>query len=102
MDGYGPEVRVDWLIVGGSTRPWEEVGLAVSGRFIPLVGTGLEIAGDNQSGLRGWRASGAANPVEEIDGVWTTWEAGPNPTPESVDHPVGVVSVDHVVVTTDD
>lgn len=92
--------RVEWLEVGGPAEPWERLGLIAVDGLIPLFGPGLRVTGKGDPGLRGWALSGEPDSsAEDPDGLATTWVA---PTaPVLVDHPLGAISLDHVVVSTD-
>lgn len=104
MDGRddGRRARIDRLVVGGPARPWADLGLLVSDAQIALPGTGLQVTGDGDPGLRAWLVSGVDPSVEEVDGVATLHgEPAHPPAPGDVDHPLGALSIDHVVVNTD-
>jgi hypothetical protein len=109
--------RIDWLSVGGPVQPWVDLGLNVTdGGDVPLPGTGVRVAGEGEAGLQGWVVSGADPSVDAIDGLpvvhapspGSATSAGsglptaPEPGAGAVHHALGVLSIDHVVVTTDD
>ena len=91
--------RVEWLTVGGPAEPWRDIGLAVVDGTIPLFGTGIRIDPTHEPGLVGWAMSGLADAVSSIDGVLT--EAVAPLRPVFIEHPVGAIGLDHVVVATD-
>jgi len=91
--------RVEWLIVGGPVEPWAGLGLIVVDGTIPLFGTGIRIDPAYEPGLVGWAMSGLADGVTSIDGVPT--DAVAPAAPVFVEHPVGAIGLDHVVVATD-
>lgn len=96
---------IDWLVVGGPAEPWTALGLLAAvqpdgSANIPLFGTGIAVAGSGDPGMRGWVVSGIDSSVVDIDGVATT--VGAAAPPLFAAHPLGVQSIDHVVVSTDD
>lgn len=96
---------VDWLVVGGPVEPWRSLGLVAAphgdgGGRIPLFGTGIDVTGEGDPGMRGLVLSGVGAELIAIDGVPVT-VAEPGP-PLFAEHPLGAVSIDHVVVVTDD
>ena len=96
---------VDWLVVGGPLEPWTGLGLVAqvgdggAGR-IPFFGTGVEVTGEGEPGMRGLVVSGVDADLTDIDGV-PVRVAAPG-APLFADHPLGAVSIDHVVVVSDD
>ena len=66
---------------------------------IPLFGTGLRIDPAIEPGLRRWELSGLPEAIDDIDGLPT--RSVPPATPMLVEHPLGAIGLDHVVVTTD-
>ncbi len=91
--------RVEWLTVGGPVGPWERLGFVVVDGLIPLFGTGIRIDPAAPPGLCGWSLSGVADDLVSIDGVPTT--SVPAASPILVEHPIGAIGLDHVVVATD-
>lgn len=91
--------RVEWLTVGGPTEPWRRIGLTIVDGTVPLFGTSIRIDPAYQPGLVGWAMSGLAEAVTSIDGVPT--EVVAPAAPVLVEHPVGAIGLDHVVVATD-
>jgi hypothetical protein len=91
--------RAEWLVVGGSSEPWERLGLTVIDDTVPLFGTGLRFDESGPAGIVRWALSGIGDGVSNIDGLAT--DAVPPATPMLVEHPCGAIGLDHVVVTTD-
>lgn len=95
-------MRVEWLAVGGDVGVWTRLGLTVVDDVVALFGPGLRIQADAPPGIAGWALS-AGDDLEgrptSVDGLATTWVA-PSP-PVLVEHSIGVIDLDHVVVSTD-
>lgn len=95
--------RIEHLLVGGDPGAWERLGIRVVDGTIWLHGASVRFV-DGELGLHGWTISGVDQhqPGDrfEIDGLDTLAVAAENPV--WVEHPLGVVEIDHVVVTTDD
>lgn len=91
--------RVEWITVGGAPEPWERLGLVVVDGLVPLFGTGVRIDPVASPGIAGWSISGIGADVVEIDGVLTA-PVAPAP-PILVEHPIGAIGLDHIVVATD-
>ena len=94
--------RVEWITVGGDRAAWERIGLVVVDGLVPLFGPGLRIEADAQPVIAGWAMSTTDEPDDRatlIDGLATAWVA-PGP-PVLVEHALGAIDVDHVVVSTD-
>jgi hypothetical protein len=91
--------RAEWLVVGGPSEPWEQLGLTVVDGTVPLFGTGLRFDPDASPGIVRWQLSGIAADIADIDGLVTEAIAPAGPT--FVEHPSGAIGLDHVVVTTD-
>jgi hypothetical protein len=89
--------RVEWLDVGGPAEPWAAAGLRLVDGHAHLFGTGLAFVGGD-AGLRSWAISGIDDAVSDIDGVSTRVVAPEAPV--LVEHPLGVIGIDHVVITT--
>ncbi len=92
---------VEWLTIGGPVDPWRRLGLVVTDDgLVPLFGPGLRLSGEAGSGIRGWALSGLTEAVTTIDGLPT--ETVAPAIPLLVEHPLGAIGLDHVVVVTDD
>jgi hypothetical protein len=91
--------RAEWLSAGGPAAPWTELGLVVHNGVVPLFGTGIRLLDGGSPGLVGWALSGLDAGLTEIDGL-PTEVVEPAP-PVLVEHPLGAIGLDHVVVTTD-
>jgi hypothetical protein len=94
--------RIEHILVGGEPAAWERLGMRVVDDTIWLYGASVRFV-DAEPGVRGWTMSGldaAAGDRFDIDGLDTLAVAPATPT--WVDHPLGVIEIDHVVVTTDD
>ena len=98
--------RAEWIVVGGPLEPWQRLGLSVVDGVVPLFGTGIRFDPDAEPGIAGWALSGLTDApsgngeVAPIDGLRTA--AVPPSTPVLVEHAIGAIGLDHVVVTTDD
>lgn len=93
------------LTVLDDPERWRSLGFSVDGAGVCQVGAvRLEIArpgGDGRAGVAGWGFAGLTGEPMGIDGIPTGVAAPVDPgVPTS--HPNGVVSLDHVVVTTPD
>jgi hypothetical protein len=91
--------RVEWLTVGGAVEPWERLGLVVHEGLIPLFGTGIRIVPESPPGIAGWALSAVLEPSPDIDGMAT--ELVEPMAPIFVNHPLGAIGLDHVVVVSD-
>lgn len=88
------------LHLAGSPEPWRAIGLTVVDgrswvgnialRFVPPVGDAPQLVG--------WTLAGSPTTPDSIDGVATTYDDGLEV--EAWEHPLGAVSFDHVVVST--
>ena len=96
-------VRIEHVLVGGDPAAWERLGMRVVDDTIWLYGASVRFV-DAEPGVHGWTMSGldtvAAGDRFDIDGL-DTLAVTPS-TPTWVEHPLGVIEIDHVVVTTDD
>jgi predicted enzyme related to lactoylglutathione lyase len=93
--------RAEWLVVGGSAEPWERLGLTVVDSTIPLFGTGIRIDPSAPPGLARWALSGLGDEAPAmIDGLVT--DTVEQSRPVLVEHPIGAIGLDHVVVVTND
>ena len=91
--------RAEWLTVGGPVEPWRDLGLVVDDDgLVALFGTGIRIAEGDPPGLVGWALSGTEG--ADIDGLRT--EAVVPLSPILVEHPLGAIGLDHVVIVTDE
>lgn len=93
--------RIEHILIGGDPKPWQELGMTVVDDTIWLHGTGMRFV-DGESGIRGLAISGldqrAVGDEFAIDGLPCT--AVEPSSPVLVDHPLGVVDIDHVVIAT--
>lgn len=95
--------------VGGTTVPWESVGLTFLDSRCELGGVAL-IVGGGDSGMKGWtisveEGSSVAEGEIEIDGIPTVIVHAPVGNGSRGPSPIGserILGVDHVVVNTDD
>ena len=96
---------IDWLVVGGPTSPWTDLGLVSTSADedgsaqVPLFGTGIEIDVSAGPGLRRLVMSGIDADVNRIDGV--AIEVRDQSAPMFAAHPLGATHIDHVVIATD-
>ncbi len=98
------------LDLGGSSDPWAAIGLMVADgvsqvgdvtlRYEHLV-TAEQREQASDDGIRGWALQGVDGPGE-LDGLRTLWLPEPVTPSTPVEHPLGVLAVDHVVVRTPD
>lgn len=102
VTGQDEVMRVEWLTVGGEPDAWAQIGLIVHDGLVPLFGTGVRIEPELPPGLHGWALSAPERDdglPPSIDGLRTdTIEPA---APLLVEHPVGAIDLDHVVVSTD-
>lgn len=95
---------IDWLVVGGPTAPWSDLGLVSTDvddgcSQVPLFGTGIEINPTEKPGLRRLVMSGIGSEFTNVDGV--PIEVRESSPPMFAAHPLGATHIDHVVVVTD-
>jgi hypothetical protein len=96
-------VVVDELIVADPADAWESAGFTVEdGSVCRIGGVAIRLAGrDAGSGVVGWSLRGLPDEAaRDVDGVPTTPSNRLACTP--VQHPNGVVAVDHVVLMSPD
>jgi hypothetical protein len=95
--------RIEHLLVGGDPAAWERLGFRIVDSTIWLHGAGIRFV-EGEPRLVGWAVSGleAHEPGQRftIEGLHTL--AVVPETPVFVDHPVGAIEIDHLVVTTGD
>jgi hypothetical protein len=103
--------RVEWLTVSGDPEVWRSIGFVVADGHLPLQGTSLHIVPSSDrpspaSGITSWALSGLSGSAGEqstgsfdLDGLRT--EAVEPIGATYADHEIGAVSLDHVVVMTD-
>lgn len=92
--------RVEWLTVGGPRDPWRRLGLHVDGDGeVSLFGPGLRLVEGDGRGILGWALSSVDGGVSDVDGLPT--ESVSARPPVLVEHPIGAIGLDHVVVVTD-
>jgi len=88
------------FVVEADARRWRDVGFDVDDGTLQLGGIRLRFR-DGSRGIVAWQLSGAPlDDVGDIDGLETT-DGDPSASP-SRQHPNSVVSIDHVVIYTDD
>jgi catechol 2,3-dioxygenase-like lactoylglutathione lyase family enzyme len=96
----GPPLTIDKLVVADPPEPWRAAGFEVDGDTCVTgsVRVLLEGAGRGR-GIVGWSVRGAS--TFELDGLPTTASETPPPA-AALEHPNGVIAIDHVVVFTPD
>jgi hypothetical protein len=87
------------LLCGDDPAAWAELGFAVEeGELVRVGGVRLRCDGAG-GGLRGWVLPGDG--PADLDGIPTQWIADPIADADAPAHPNGALSVDHVVLFTD-
>lgn len=92
------------LDVAGPPGPWEAAGLKVADGVAQVGDVTLRFGdadADGRDGLTGWALRGVEGPAD-LDGLRTLWLPEPTIPSAPVDHELGAVAVDHVVVATPD
>ncbi len=90
------------IVVGSPIDPWLAIGLTISDDVASIGGIALrfESIGDgSQAGITAWTLQGSPSTIAVIDGLRTRYTDEIVATPP-VEHPLGVVSFDHLVVMT--
>ena len=94
------------LDVGGAGDAWGRAGLTVADQACQLGAVTLRFEGHTgrAEGLRGWALTGGdcAPARPDVDGIPTRWLPRPSVPDPPVEHRLGAVAVDHVVVATPD
>jgi hypothetical protein len=95
-------LTVDEIVVGDAPDAWARAGFRVDGDTTRLGTVQLRFVGrDAGRGIRRWSLRGLpADWSGDLDGLATDVSTGPEHEP--VEHPLGVASIDHVVVATPD
>ena len=95
--------RLVELTAGGQRSPWQSLGLAGTGDAFLLADVSL-VLDPSASGLVGWTIEADRDAEVSIDGIATriVRDAGPPRTGDSRLGGQRIVSLDHVVVNTDD
>lgn len=108
----GNTARLVSLTVADDADSWAAAGFTVTDGSVAIAGTTIVLTGraDDRTrrGVQGWTVAGldapattGTDPAGSIDGLATTFTAGPH-EPDDVGHPNGVTGIDHVVVLTPD
>lgn len=103
---YAPELvsgpALVALDIAGPPDPWVAIGLTVADQVAQVGDVTLRFGADaDGEGIVGWALHGAAGPAD-LDGLRTLWLPEPVTPSAPVDHDVGVIAVDHIVVLTPD
>lgn len=88
--------RVEQLVIGGDAGPWRSLGFAVAGDRFRAGSVTVRLDSAAEPGLVGWAVSGLDG--GDLDGLRLL--ACHGAAAPAADHPNGVRSIDHVVVTT--
>lgn len=86
------------LDIAGAPDPWSALGLQVADGVAQCGATTLRF-GSAGEGIVSWALQGAEGPTE-LDGLSTRWLPAPVTPNAPLEHALGVVAVDHVVVRT--
>ncbi len=90
--------ELDELVLGADPEAWRAIGTTVDDEGVaPVGGVRLRFTGEG-GGLLRWSLRGLR--TTDLDGLPTSRSEQPPPDP--VDHPLGLIAVDHVVATTRD
>lgn len=84
--------------LGDTPAAWTAAGFTVADGAVELGSTVLRLTGSGQ-GVEGWAIAGVDDP---IDGLASAPPPSPAGAPGRVQHPNGVVRIDHVVVRSGD
>jgi hypothetical protein len=106
-------VSIEELVLADEPERWTALGFAVERDAVQLGAVRLRLAGENAGrGIVGWSLRGVASteldglPTERAGGVTTDGSPagaaapGGDPAHVSVEHPNGIVAIDHVVAMT--
>lgn len=88
------------LDIAGPPDPWIELGLAVADA-VSQVGDVTLRFGNEGDGVPGWALRGIEGPAD-LDGLRTLWLPEPVRPTAPVEHQLGALAVDHVVIATPD
>lgn len=94
-------VWLDALVVGDAPASWAAAGFALDGHEV-AIGTVRVVCADDGAGADRWRlrTDDQADVPRSVDGIGTT--ATDRDPPEPVEHPNGVVRLDHIVLRSPD
>lgn len=86
---------LEGLVIADDPATWRDLGFSVDSDLLQLGGVAIRLAGrDAGEGITGWFVRGLDSDV--LPGT------GPVTEPMAVEHPNGVVAIDHVVALTGD
>lgn len=88
------------LDIAGPPDPWVALGLMVADE-VSQVGDVTLRFGVEGDGITGWALEGIEGPAD-LDGLRTLWLPEPVTPSAPVEHDLGVIALDHVVVATPD
>jgi len=88
------------LDLAGPTDPWVALGLMVADDVAQIGDVTLRFGAAGE-GATGWALQGVEGPAD-LDGLRTLWLPAPVTPSAPVEHDLGAIAVDHVVVTTPD
>jgi hypothetical protein len=93
------------IVVGSTSAAWQAIGLSVTDDAADIGGIGLRFEPPTDglpTGIVAWTLRGSPSQYSSIDGLATRYvdERAPVATSRVVDHSLGVVSFDHIVVMT--
>jgi hypothetical protein len=93
-------VTIDEIALANEPERWEALGFSVSGSAVQLGAVRVKLAGaDAGRGVLGWSLRDLAN--TELDGLPTTISTQ-SPHGDPLEHPNGIVAIDHVVAMSPD
>jgi hypothetical protein len=93
------------IVVGSTSAAWTAIGLSVTDDTADIGGIALRFepsTGSGPNGIVAWTLRGSPSQDSSIDGLATRYvdERAPVASGRDVDHPLGVVRFDHIVVMT--
>ncbi len=92
-------VSIEELVLADMPERWAALGFAVDDDTVQLGAVRLRLAGEDAGrGIVGWSLRGIAS--TELDGLPTTRADGTATGDTAVEHPNGIVAIDHVVAMT--